>query len=140
MPIISESDDKPQKPIELEFRLIPGPFAVCRLAADAPVPQWAWNGPFSSVTRTSEELSIVCSAEDLPPDVHPVQHWICLKIEGPFALSQVGILASFIAPLAENGVPVFVIATYDTDYILIREEFWGVACDALQRAGHELLP
>lgn len=141
LPTISDEDaDKPLSPIELRFRLIPGSFAVCRLAADAPVPQWAWNSPFSSVTRTADELSIVCSADDVPPDVNADQRWICLKIEGPFAFSQVGILASIIDPLAENGVPIFAISTYDTDYVLIKEEFWEVACGALQRAGHELLP
>ena len=67
-------------------------------------------------------------------------HWICLKLEGPFLFSQTGVLLSFIEPLSSNGVPIFAISTYDTDYVLVQEEFAGMAIDALQHAGHELWP
>lgn len=91
------------------------------------------------MTRTSDELSIVCSADNLPLNVNSESHWICLKLQGPFAFSQVGILAAFIDPLAQSGVPIFAISTYDTDYVLVQEEFWGMAAGALQEAGHQLL-
>src|SRR5689334_17138363 len=138
--IFDEGDDKPPKRIELKFSWIPGPFAVCRLPADAPVPEWAWTGPFISVTRTADELSIVCPADNLPPDVNSKHHWICSKLAGPFAFSEVGILASFIDPLVEKGIPVFAVSTHDTDYVLVTEEFAGVTLQALQDAGHQLLP
>jgi hypothetical protein len=63
-----------------------------------------------------------------------------LKLEGPFAFSQTGILLSFIEPLSANGVPIFAISTYDTDYVLIQEEYAGMGISALQQAGHELWP
>lgn len=132
-------DDEPRKRIELKFNWIPGPFAICKLPAGAPIPEWALKGVFTSVTRTADELSIVCPAGHLPPDVPSESHWICLRLEGPFAFNQVGILASFIDPLAENGVPVFAISTYNTDYVLIQEEFWGIAERTLREAGHHLL-
>jgi hypothetical protein len=74
----------------------------------------------------------------------PQQHqsetpWTCLKIEGPFAFSQIGILGAFIAPLVEAGISIFSIATYDTDYVLVQEPFADKAIQALQNAGHELL-
>jgi hypothetical protein len=65
---------------------------------------------------------------------------MCFKLEGPFAFSEVGILASFVDPLAENGVPVFAISTHDTDYVLVSEQYAGVVPRALRDAGHELLP
>ncbi len=111
-----------------------------RLAPDAPVPDWATKGDFTSITRTTDELSIVCPAENIPKDVDPGQHWICLKLEGPFAFSQTGILLSFIEPLSDNGVPIFAISTYDTDYVLVQEEFTGVTLQALDSADHELWP
>jgi len=135
-----EGDDKLRKRVELKFSWIPGPFAVCRLPADAPAPDWAWAGPFTSVTRTADELSIVCLADNLPADVDSKHHWMCLKLAGPFAFSEVGILASFIDPLAENGVPIFAVSTHDTDYVLVSEEYAGVVQGALRDAGHELLP
>ena len=138
--ILGESDDKPRKRIELKFSWIPGPFAVCRLPADAPVPDWAWTGPLASVTRTTDELSIVCLADSLPADVESKHHWICFKLAGPFAFSEVGILASFIDPLVKTGVPIFAVSTYDTDYVLVNEEYAGAALGALRDAGHELLP
>ena len=121
----------------LKFRRLPRRYAVVRLAPDAPVPEWT-GGEFTSITRTADELSVVCPADNLPADVHSPQHWICLKLEGPFLFSQTGVLLSFIEPLSSHGVPIFAISTYDTDYVLIQEEFAGMAIDALQQAGHEL--
>ena len=138
--IFHEGDDNPPKRIELKFSWIHGPFAVCRLPADAPVPDWVWTGPFTSVTRTADELSIVCLADNLPAGVDSKHHWVCFKLAGPFAFSEVGILASFIDPLVENGVPIFAVSTHDTDYVLVSEEFVGVTLQALQDAGHELWP
>jgi hypothetical protein len=141
MPTISgEGDNESQKRIQLKFSWIPGLFAVCRLPSNAPTPEWAWSGPFTSVTRTADELSIVCLADNLPADVDSKHHWMCFKLEGPFAFSEVGILASFVDPLAENGVPVFAISTHDTDYVLVSEQYAGVVPRALRDAGHELLP
>ena len=68
------------------------------------------------------------------------QRWSCLKLEGPFPLSETGVLLSFIQPLSSNGVPIFAISTYDTDYVLIQEEWATMAIDALRQAGHELAP
>jgi len=124
---------------QLKFRRISGGFAVCRLAAADPIPWWATEGIFTSITRTSEELSIVCPVENVPAGCKPDIPWACLKIEGPFAFSQIGILRAFIAPLAEAGISVFAVATYDTDYVLIPQPSLHKAIDALQGAGHELL-
>ena len=130
--------NQPRQRVHLTFSRIPGPFAVCRLAPDAAMPEWALLGPIFSVTRTAEELSIVCLRENLPPEIDAGQHWTCFKLEGPFAFTQIGILASFLNPLVENGIPIFAISTYDTDYVLVSEEDAQRALQALQAAGHEL--
>lgn len=133
-----EDGPSPPNRHQLKFRLLPGPYAIVRLAPDASVPAWATKGDFTSITRTTDELSIVCPSDNLPPDVHSPHRWICLKLEGPFAFSQTGILLSFIEPLSNNSIPIFAISTYDTDYVLIPEEFYGWSIDVLQKAGHEL--
>jgi hypothetical protein len=124
----------------LSFSRIPGLFAVCRLPANAPPPDWAIRGRFTALTRTADELSIVCPADNVPEEHMPTTPWACLKIEGPFSFSEVGILSSFIGPLAEEEVPIFAISTFDTDYVLVGEDHVETALQALKDAGHKLLP
>lgn len=123
----------------LKFRQLADLYAIVRLAPDASIPVWSAKGEFSSVTRTADELSIVCPAANLPPNIHSPHRWICLKLEGPFAFSQTGVLLSFIEPLSTNDIPIFTISTYDTDYVLLQEELANAAQQALRNAGHELL-
>lgn len=138
MTIANREDERPRVNQRLKFRQLHGPYAIVRLAADAPVPDWATRGDFTSITRTADELSIVCPADNLPRDIDSPHHWICLKLDGPFPFSQTGVLLSFIEPLSRNDIPIFAISTYDTDYVLIPEEH-GRALDVLRKAGHELL-
>ncbi|MGA7929904.1 MAG: ACT domain-containing protein [Candidatus Sulfotelmatobacter sp.] len=126
-------------PQNLKFCQLPGLYAIVRLPPHAPVPAWATEGDFSSITRTADELSIVCAANNIPRDVDPGPRWLCLKLEGPFAFSQTGILLSFIEPLSSGGIPIFAISTYDVDYVLVQEQFAGVTLQTLHKAGHELL-
>jgi hypothetical protein len=117
--------------------LLAEPLAVCRLAADAPMPAWAHTGPLASVTRTAAELSIVCAAAAVPADVAVVAApWRALRVAGPLDLSEVGVMASLAGALAAAGVSVFTVATYDTDYLLVRETALDAAVAALRGAGH----
>ncbi len=112
---------------------------VCRLAAGEPVPEWAAGEGFYSVTRTKEELSIVCAEEQVPAGVKRSGRFVLLKLQGPFAFSETGVVSAFVGPLAEAKVPVFVLSTFDTDYVLAAEESLETALGALNRAGHELV-
>lgn len=122
----------------LTFRKLAGKYAIARLAPDSNVPHWASRGEFTSVTRTPEELSVVCPAENLPQDVASPHNWICLKLEGPFPFATTGVLLSFIESLSRNQVPIFAISTFDTDYVLVQEEHAQAAINFLQAAGHDL--
>jgi hypothetical protein len=136
---VTTGEDEHSRVQQLKFRRLSGTYAIVRLAADAPVPDWGTKGEFTSITRTAAELSIVCPADDLPAGVHSPHRWICLKLEGPFPFSTTGVLLAFIEPLSNGGIPIFAISTYDTDYVLIQEEFAGAAISTLQQAGHELV-
>ena len=130
---------------QLKFRQLPGTYAIVRFAPDASIPGWASlanvsKGEFISITRTADELSIVCPTENLPPDVHSSHRWTCLKLEGPFPFELTGVLLSFIQPLSSSGIPIFAISTFDTDYVLVQEELTRATLDALQRAGHKAAP
>ena len=133
----TEKEPQP-KQHQLKFRMMPGPFAIVRLDPDSPIPAWATNGEVSSITRTTDELSIVCPASNLPADVHSTLRWICFKLEGPFPFSLTGVLLSFIEPLSSNGIPIFAVSTFDTDYVFIQRESVESALAELQRAGHQL--
>jgi hypothetical protein len=117
---------------------MPGSLAICRLAPDAPLPSWAAAGRFFSITRTAEELSIVCAEDDAPADVKAEKEWRALKAEGPLDFSAIGIIASLAVPLAAEGISLFVVSTFDTDYILVKQERLEAATAALARAGHRI--
>ena len=132
-------DPHATRPPQLKFRRLHGLYAITRLAPDSPIPAWATSREFISITRTADELSIVCPAGNIPNDVAAGPRWACLKLEGPFLFSQTGVLLSFIQPLSGNGVPIFAVCTYDTDYVLIQEEHMGGVVELLRHAGHELI-
>ncbi len=108
---------------------------MCRLERGAPWPAWA-RGAFVSVTATDDELSVVCPAAEVPPDVRADRDWRVLKIAGPFAFSTVGVLASLAAPLAQAGISLLTISTYDTDYLLVKSDTLDRAIATLVAAGH----
>jgi len=115
-------------------------FGICRLPADSALPPWAEKpSGFSAVTRTRDELSVVTELENIPPEHTNRDRWTCFKLQGPFAFSEVGILASFVQPLAAAEIPIFAVSTFDTDYILVRQENTDAALQVLREAGHQLL-
>ena len=122
----------------IELERVPGSYAVYRLDPDAPVPDWASNtdAGLASVTRTRDELSVICPAEDVPEDATAERGWACLRVAGTLDFDQTGIAASLTVPLAEAAIPVLVIATHDTDYLLVREADLDRALAALAAAGH----
>ena len=125
------------------FSVVPGIYAVCRLPADCAVPFWASApGGFSSITRTADERSIVCEEARVPapqPETFRGEGgFVALKVHGPFPLDAVGILAAMAKPLADAGVSFLAIATFDTDYLLVKRVHAARAIVALRHAGHTL--
>ncbi|HSD65637.1 MAG TPA: ACT domain-containing protein [Vicinamibacteria bacterium] len=123
----------------LTLELLAGRYAVARLDAAERLPAWAGQGPFVSITRTDAELSIVCPQEAVPPAARAERGWCCLRVAGPLGFGVTGILASLAGPLASSGVSIFVVSTYDTDYLMLQERDLDRGLDALSRAGHTLV-
>ncbi len=121
---------------QLELTLLPDDFAISRLAADAPIPGWATQGAFFSVTRTRDELSVVCELSRVPAGVQSRSGWRVLKVHGPFVLSEIGVLSALAAPLAAAKISLFAVSTFDTDYLLVACEALLAAVAALEHAGH----
>lgn len=120
----------------LTLLLAAGEFAVCRLPPDAPVPVWAGSGVFSSATRTTDELSIICPAAQAPAGVKHEAGWRLLKFAGPFAFTETGILAAVLAPLATAKISVLATATFDTDHVFVKATQLAAAIRTLEAAGH----
>jgi len=113
-------------------------YSVCRLAPDAVLPDWSQQGDFYSISKTSEELSIVCQTHLVPDHVRSEAGWRIIKVEGPLDFALVGILANLSGILAERGISIFAISTFDTDYLLVKEKDLGRAVIALRDVGHDV--
>lgn len=120
----------------LDLVILPGSFAVSRLSSSAGVPDWAGSGPLQSVTRTGDELSVVCAADAVPAGVTAERGWSAIRVAGALDFSLTGVLASLAAPLAEAAISIFALSTHDTDYVLVKSETLDRAVAALSAAGH----
>jgi len=119
--------------------LLPERLAVCRLPAEANLPDWARFGALWAAIRTRDELSIVCEERFAPPETRAERGWRAFRVEGQLEFSLVGILASITSVLADAGVSTYAISTYDTDYILVKETTLERALEALQNGGYLIL-
>jgi len=113
-------------------------YAICRLGPDAPMPAWAGGVRFLSITRTANELSIVCEEELVPTDVHAERNRRLMQIEGTMPFTLPGVLASVAVPLADAGITLSAISTYDTDYLLVSDKDFQEATQVLESAGHTI--
>ncbi|HJW09734.1 MAG TPA: ACT domain-containing protein [Holophagaceae bacterium] len=122
----------------LDLILLDPPFAICRLDPNAAPPAWGMEGPFWSVTRTPDELSVVCEVERVPSHISAEGPWRALKVAGPLDFALTGILASLAHPLAKAGISIFALSTFDTDYLLVKADHLAAAVEALRDAGHRI--
>ena len=120
---------------DLPLVILPERLAVCRLPADAASPDWARPGELLAFVRTADELSIVCTERFVPPDVRAERTWRAIQVQGPLEFSMVGVLASIAVPLARVGISIFVLSTFDTDYVLVKEDALDRAVSALTQSG-----
>jgi hypothetical protein len=123
----------------MQIRTLDETFALARLPPSAPVPEWVGGRDLIAVVRTRDELSIVCRDDAIPPDVAEVERGFRgLGVIGTLDFGVTSVIAGLSAPLAAAGIPIFNISTFDTDYILLREDNLDAAKSALSAAGYEV--
>jgi hypothetical protein len=118
-----------------------GAWSVVRLDPAAEIPEWALAArPFVTITRTSDELSIVCPTAARPAEARSEDGWAMLRLRGDVPFTTVGVIEALARPLAEAGIGIFVVSTFDTDYLLVKRERLHAAVAALRAAGHRVEP
>ena len=120
----------------MQIRTLPDSYAVCRLHPGADLPEWVDKGPFRCVTRTDNEVSVVCRDHDVPEGESVDRGWTVLEVMGPLDFSLTGVVASLCSPPADAEVPIFVLSTFETDYLFVREHDLDRSLEALAAAGH----
>jgi len=124
--------------LSLSLRLVQGDYAIARLAADAAFPGWLPAHGLCSITRSSDELSVVCLQEAVPAEVRSDGGWRMLSLLGPFAFDMTGILLQVLAPLAAADIGIFALSTFDTDHVLVKAVHLDAAIAALRAHGHHV--
>lgn len=125
--------------MKLKLSVLNYSLGVCKLDKKDSIPQWAFNSEFFSITKTQEELSIVCREDIIPNHIKFEGHWRALKVEGPLDFSLIGILASISSILASANISIFAISTFDTDYILLKEDNLNKALEILGNNGYKVI-
>ena len=120
---------------QLKFIILEGSYSLCRLQANDAIPSWVYDSSFYTVSKSADELSIVCESKFVPVEIKKNDGWKLLKIDAVLDLSLTGITAKFSKPLADAGINLCVIATFDTDYVMVQEEKLSIAAKALQDEG-----
>lgn len=118
----------------MNLQLLPQTFSICRLSPEASV-----QGSFFSVTRTADEVSVVCAAGEEPAGAKVENDWRALKVAGPLDFALTGILYKLLGPLAEAKISIFALSTFDTDYILVRSANIDRAVEVLHADGHSVI-
>jgi hypothetical protein len=122
----------------LSLKILPDRMAVCRFDPTTAVPGWIDQSGFYSITHTEQELAIVCAETLVARGTKSESGWRCFKVEGPLDFSEIGIIFSLTQPLAKNGISVFAISTFDTDYLMVKERDLAKAIGVLTAAGHDV--
>jgi hypothetical protein len=108
---------------KLTLSILPETLGICRFDRKSAIPDWAiQENRFSSIARTRDELSIICPEDNIPGGVLVERGWRAFKVEGPLGFVTTGIVSSLSEPLAEAEISILYISTYETDYILVKEE------------------
>ena len=142
-PTTSKSDENPTPAMDrkpegrgLALKVVPATFGICRLSPQRRIPRWVHRSVFYSISRSPDELSIVCEQDLIPQQVRCEGDWKAIRVLGPLDLSMIGVLHSLAGPLTRAGISIFFLSTFDTDYLLVREKNLRRAVSVLEAAGH----
>ena len=123
---------------QLHLSILKERYGICALPNTAQIPEWALKASLVSITRTKKELTIVCRQDVIPSQCQRDLNWRCFRLDGTFDLNQIGVISSISLPLAQNGISIYIISTYNTDYFLVEEEKVEQTISILSGCGHAI--
>jgi len=123
---------------ELVFTVFPEKYAICRLDSRERIPEWAIGDNFFSVTRTPDELSVICPQERAPGETECERAFRLIRVAGPISLSVIGVVAAISRVIANAGISLLTISTYETDYIMVKDKDLNAAIAALTTEGWQV--
>lgn len=119
---------------KLTLSVLPEKLGICHFDKNTPIPNWALAGEgFSSIAKTTSELSVICAEDKIPGGVLTEKGWRTFKVEGPLGFESTGIVSSLSTPLAEAGISILYISTYESDYVLVEEKNLQAATEVLSK-------
>ena len=118
--------------------VLPAEFGICRLDSSAEIPSWIAGCSTYFLAKTPDELSVLCPVRFIPKAISVSGGWRCMRVHGPMDFDQIGVLSSLTGPLAEAGISILAISTYNTDYLLVKMEMLQKAINVLEKAGHRV--
>jgi uncharacterized protein len=124
---------------KLTLRLFDEKFSLSKFPVFAELPHVFMNAEMVFISRTENELAVICPEFMAPTNVQQEAGWRCIRVQGEMAFTEIGVLLSIVKPLADANIPILAISTFDTDYIFFMEEHLVNATQALQHAGHEFV-
>jgi len=124
---------------KLKLSLLPQTYAICSFPPDCAFPELPGTSSILSITKTAKETTIVCDENTIPGDCQKSENWKCIKVEGSFDLDAIGVIAGISKPLARSKISIFVVSTYDTDYVLINAKDIDKAVSCLSKCGHKFI-
>jgi hypothetical protein len=126
----------------MKLKFLAGEFAICQFSPDQQIPDWVsseTNGELLATMKTAEELTIVCSQVGVPEGTKSSLGWRCFRVDQTLSFDMVGVIAKLTELLALAKIPVFVISTYNTDYVLIPGPQQQTATRELEKAGYDIV-
>lgn len=122
----------------ISLEVLPDSYGICRFRPEEDIPPWAATGGFCSITRTNDELSILCREDTIPDGVNCEKGWRAFKLLGPFEFTEIGILAGILGPLSKAGISILAVSTFDTDYVFVKGDRLNEARDVMEANGFQV--
>ncbi len=124
------------KPLHLQ--VIPDRYGIIKLPSTSDIPSWVLDCSVYNITKTPDELSIVCSQNVIPEEILCERGWKGLRVMGHLSFNSTGVVESIAKPLAEDEISIFTVSTFDTDYVFVKESQLDQTVNCLKAAGHHV--
>ena len=123
----------------MKLKLLKPTYSICKLSPDNEVPSWALTSSTFFLSKTSDELSIICPATEIPSEVKVSNGWRCIRVDGDLEFDEIGVVTTVSSPIANKGISLFLVSTHDRDYVLIHKDDLDNAISEYEKKGFSIV-